>query len=258
MSQIQLPSYQSLLITMKFSGQVISTGTAFVVIQGGTNYLITNRHNVTGRDQMDDKPLSSTGGIPNEIEVLHNVECPENELRWEPRIERLLDENDQPLWFEHPTLGKTADFVALKLTHLERVRIYPHSLDEMGNMRGVRAPLSFSPAKPVSVVGFPFGIQAGGSLAVWATGFIASEMDVDFNGLPMFLIDCRARQGQSGSAVVFHSDNGLPVRGGGTISNGQTFTKLLGIYSGRVNSESDLGMVWKSSAIKELLDAVKI
>ena len=33
-------------------------------------------------------------------------------------------------------------------------------------------------------------------------------------------------------------------------------TCLLGIYSGRINKESDLGIVWKTSAIKELIDSM--
>ena len=257
MSEIQEPSVQSLLVVMKFNGQVLSTGTAFVVEKDNTFFLVTNRHNVTGRSQVNDAPLSKTGGIPNQIEILHNVDSPAGELRWEARTEPLLNEhNDEPLWIEHPKFGKKADFVALKLTQIQGVRFFPHSLNEMGNLQGISAPLDISPAITVSVIGFPFGIQAGGSLAIWATGFIASEPVVDFNELPMFLIDCRGRPGQSGSAVVIHSNRGIPVRGGGAVNNGQTFTKLLGIYSGRVNSESDLGMVWKTSAIKEMIDAV--
>jgi hypothetical protein len=29
--------------------------------------------------------------------------------------------------------------------------------------------------------------------------------------------------------------------------------RLLGVYSGRINEQSDLGMVWKLSAIRELV-----
>ena len=32
--------------------------------------------------------------------------------------------------------------------------------------------------------------------------------------------------------------------------------RFLGIYSGRINLESDLGIVWKASAIAELLDSI--
>jgi hypothetical protein len=33
-------------------------------------------------------------------------------------------------------------------------------------------------------------------------------------------------------------------------------TRFLGTYRGRVNAESDLGFVWKASAVQELLDAI--
>lgn len=257
MSEIQQPSYQSLLITMMFNGQPLSTGTAFVVNKGRHFFLITNRHNVTGRNQHDNKPLSSTGGIPNNIIIWHNVEGDINELRWEGKVENILNDDGEPLWYEHPYLGPKADFVALKLNNLERVILYPYNLNGMGNAVGIQAQVSLIPGNPVSVVGFPFGLQAGGSLAIWATGFIASDLIVDYTDLPIFLIDCRARQGQSGSAVIFNSEKGIPV-GGGTISNGKPFTMLLGIYSGRINSESDLGIVWKTTAIKELIDSIEI
>jgi hypothetical protein len=46
------------------------------------------------------------------------------------------------------------------------------------------------------------------------------------------------------------------MRSGGVAMFGPA-TKFLGIYSGRVNAESDLGIVWKASAIKELVEAIK-
>ena len=39
--------------------------------------------------------------------------------------------------------------------------------------RGVN--LALTPAEPVSVIGFPFGLTAGGVFGVRATGFLASE-----------------------------------------------------------------------------------
>ncbi len=41
--------------------------------------------------------------------------------------------------------------------------------------------------------------------------------------------------------------------GNPAIFTGQV-TKFLGIYSGRINRESDLGIVWKVSAIAELIE----
>lgn len=82
---------------------------------------------------------------------------------------------------------------------------------------------------------------------------MASEPDVDFNEMPIFLIDCRSRQGQSGSPVVAHFGPGMvPTMQGNEVSMSEV-TRFLGIYSGRINEQSDLGIVWKASAIAELI-----
>ena len=100
------PSVRSLLIQMRFQGQVIATGTGFVAILSRGPVLITNRHNVTGRHQETEQPLSPTGSFPDEITIIHNRA---NRLgEWVERTESLF-ESDQPKWMEHPTLGKQAE-----------------------------------------------------------------------------------------------------------------------------------------------------
>jgi hypothetical protein len=154
-------------------------------------------------------------------------------------------------WTEHPSLGAKADVVALPLTQLADVQIYPYDLNASG------PELAIGPAESVSVVGFPFGITAGGALAVWATGFLASEPDVNFNDLPLVLVDCRSRQGQSGSAVIAYRTGGaVTMANGGTGILGGPVWKLIGLYSGRINAESDLGLVWKVSALVEILNVM--
>lgn len=249
MTEIALPSVKSILIRMRFNGEQISSGTAFVVNSDKGPLLITNRHNVTGRNQDNNKPLSKTLCVPNEIEIIHNVK---NTLgSWFSIVEPILDVDDNPLWKEHPKYGGKFDFVALALTNLNNVELYTYDLNNTG------PDILVGPADSLSVVGFPFGMSAGGSLAIWATGFMASEPDIDFNNLPIFLIDCRTRQGQSGSAVIAHRRGAsVPMRDGCMTLFAGSITKFLGIYSGRINAESDIGMVWKASAIKELVDSI--
>lgn len=247
MPSITKPSVQSLLIQMKFDGQVLSTGTGFLVQSENGPLLLTNRHNVTGRDQETGNPLSPTGGIPNEVVILHNRQ--DSLGQWISKTERLLDGED-PLWHEHRELGPRADFVALPLTELDEVAIYEY------NIIDTRPAILVGPADAISVVGFPFGLQAGGSLAIWATGFMASESFVNFRDLPVFLVDCRSRQGQSGSAVIAHRSGGMvAMENGDSVAFNGPVTRFLGIYSGRINTESDLGIVWKASAIRELVDS---
>lgn len=246
MTSIARPSYQSLLIQMRVAGNPLSIGTAFVVQGPSGPMLVTNWHNLAGRHPDTKQPMSSTGGIPDEIVILHNAAGTFG--RW-IRVAEPLYANGQPRWAEHPVHAEKVDVVALPLANTAGVELYPHALSGGPDFR-------IAPAEPVSVIGFPFGIQAGGSLAVWATGFIASQPDIDFNDLPLTLIDCRTRPGQSGSAVVAYRGGGpVTMAGGSARVFGRPVQKLLGCYSGRVNEESDLGMVWKATAVQEIVDA---
>lgn len=100
-------------------------------------------------------------------------------------------------------------------------------------------------------------MTAGGVFGVWATGFFASESEVDFNNLPIILIDCRSRQGQSGSPVIAYRSGGMvAMADGGSAAFGGPVWRFIGIYSGRINAESDLGIVWKASAIAQLVSSL--
>ena len=247
--EISIPSVMSLYIEMFFNETFLASGTGFVCKgKSGNAYLITNRHNVTGRHQETGQCLDKkTRAIPNFLKITHNKIGPLGQtiVTKEP----LYDLNDSPLWVEHVHLASKADFVALPLTQLNQVNLIFYELEKQPDIK-IRV------ADVISVVGFPFGKKVEGT-AVWATGFVASEPDINYENLPVFLIDCRSRKGQSGSAVIAQRNDGIysDSRGNQTIS-GNVVTKFLGIYSGRINDESDLGVVWKSTAINELLNVI--
>jgi hypothetical protein len=246
--EIAKPSVMSLLIEMRFNGQTLSTGTAFLTNSKKGPLLITNRHNVTGRNQDTGQCLSPTGGVPNEILVLHNAKGKLG--HWVQRVEPLFI-GDAPRWIEHPQMGANADFVALPLSATNDIEIYPYELNA-----SAQPDIAVRVAEVVSVVGFPFGMTGGGVSAIWATGFIASEPEMPDRSV--FFIDCRSRQGQSGSAVIAYRGGGaVTMRDGSSSFFGGPVFRLLGVYSGRINAESDLGIVWKASAIRELVETIK-
>ena len=247
MAKIAQPSVQSLLIEMRANGAALSIGTGFVVNGKNGPALVTNWHNLAGRNPETTQPMSPTGALPDEIRIMHNKL---NALgSWMPFTESLFS-NGKPRWSEHPKYAEKVDVVALPLSNTTDGHLYPHDL--VGGLK-----LHVGPADPVSVIGFPFGIQAGGSLAVWATGFLASEPDIDFRDLPLMLIDCRTREGQSGSAVIaYRSGGALAMEDGSTGIMSGPAQRFLGCYSGRINRESDLGLVWKTSAVQEVVSAI--
>ena len=248
--QIQPPSVKSLFCQMRFGEQALSTGTGFVAKTKTGHVLLTNRHNVTGRHNETGTPLSKTGGVPDNILVYHHLSSRLG--AWQGRPEPLYAADGSPLWREHAVFGSRADFVALPLTNISGVDLYPYELTE-------EPLIAVAPGDVISIVGFPFGMATGGLLPIWATGFIASEPQVQINGsdLPVFFVDCRSRPGQSGSAVIAHRSGGMvSLENGSSAIYGGPMTRLLGIYSGRVNSDSDIGIVWRTSALRELVEGL--
>jgi hypothetical protein len=249
MRTITEPSVKSLLIKMQFNGQLLATGTGFLAPSRIGPVLVTNRHNVTGRNPITNECLHDSGGVPNEIVIVHNRKGKLGS--WIEKKEQIIDAGGNPVWYVHPELRERADFVAIKLAALDDVELFTYDPSNPGPS------IVISPAESISVVGFPFGKTAGGSFAIWATGFMASEPSIDYDDLPIFLIDCRSRQGQSGSPVIAYRNGGMHTMANRDIvADGGNVIRFLGIYSGRINAESDLGIVWKASAILEMLNDI--
>jgi hypothetical protein len=246
MQQIEKQSVQSLLLEALFGTTVLSTATGFVVVGKSGPLLITNRHVVTGRHQDTNLPISSHGGVPDRLRIWHNALS----LGDWVAVEEDLYVDGHPRWYEHPSLQGKMDVVALPLKAVSGTQLYPYDLHNPGD------DLLVGPSAPVSVIGFPFGLTGGGKFAIWATGSMAIEPSADYSNLPVSLIDCRSRQGQSGSPVIAFRRGGASFVNGST-SLGGTFSRLLGVYSGRINKESDLGMVWKVSAVADLVDSIQ-
>lgn len=199
MGQIQVQSIMSLFIEMRSRGQGIASGTAIVGRSpNGRPALLTNYHNVSGRNSITGAVLDPQARIPDELAILHVTSTTNNGIRWDKMFEPLQDDAGAPRWKEHPQFGPRVDAVALPLTDVDEVVLNPY----LGPGAQPSAPIRYGPAEVVSVVGFPFGMTGGAAFALWATGFVASEPAVDLDDLPLFLIDCRSRQGQSGSPVI--------------------------------------------------------
>jgi hypothetical protein len=241
--RVSRPSTQSLFVEVCYGDQRISTATAFLVRAINDQlFLITNRHVVTGRHEDTGALLSSTGAIPDRLIVHHNSRRGLGEYC--EVSQPLQDQVGQNLWVELPS--RRADLVAFALSQHDDIAVYPYEVQSSSHME-------IEPAQMVSVVGFPFGERTARSFAVWATGFIASEPEINHGGRPVFLIDCRSRQGQSGSPVLIQRSSGRATQDDQANLVYEPSHTLLGVYSGRINPESDIGVVWKAYVLAELL-----
>lgn len=247
MTTLARPSGASLLLVMKAKGQAIGTATGFLVKKDESVLLFTNRHVVRGRHNYTNEVLSSSGAVPDEVEIYHNKKGKTGV--WIPVTEHLYDDLS-PLWLEHPDLREKADVVALQLSKTKDIEVLDYDPTDAG------PEIRFGPSEKVSIVGFPFGKRAGGCLAIWVTGTLASESIINYDDLPQFLVDSRTRPGQSGSPVILYRAGGMVAMDNGesSVFSGPV-TRFVGIYSGRINAESDLGIVWKIEVVQKIRDA---
>jgi hypothetical protein len=247
--QIQVQSVKSLLIVARFGRTELSSATGFIVEAVGKSYLVTNWHVVTGRHPDSGEVLHKQGGVPDNIAIIHNSD--KGLGTSETRFEVLYDKYGKPRWREHARSGSDIDVVALPLTELDSVKLYPYNITDEASSQ-IRVGVS----EKVNIIGFPYGRTGGGVSAVWSTGHIASEPGIDYDNKQCFLIDSRTREGQSGSPVISFSTGGVHNMSNGNVAvMAGEVEVFLGVYSGRISIESDLGIVWKRKALLEILEA---
>jgi len=254
------PSHASLMLRTHRGEKELAQATGFVVKRAGRAYLVSNGHVFSGRNPY----TRASNGTPDRVSFKYWRTSGGTSLLVD-HSEVLLAE-EQPLWFEHPTHGSEVDVAALPLVGFEDVPLATYD-------PWLPRKVDLGVGDDVTVVGFPFGVNVV-ALAIWTRASIASEFDFEYDGLPLYLVDARTRDGQSGSPVVFfrtgayfgkYGEIVLPNIDSTTHPRGPlgddeprptgTITEeFLGVYSGRINVESDLGFVWRPSALREIIE----
>ena len=156
------------------------------------------------------------------------------------------DDGGVARWIEHPS-QKGVDVVALPLNLSTDIDLKPYTIGT-----GIVEEL-IEPSDHVQVIGFPLSEENSPPFAIWVAGFVASEPELNHRNAPYFLIDCRARKGQSGSPVIVATGGHGPMKRKDERHFNVASIHLIGIYSGRLGNDTDLGMVWKEWLLSELL-----
>jgi Trypsin-like peptidase domain len=268
-------SFVPILLTMYFdeTRQKLATGTGFIYKFNGKFYLITNWHNVTGLNPITKQNLASHGGLPDVMTLTLLIS--DKPLKWENFTINLY-ENNKADWYVHPIHKQKVDVVAIEIEIPE-------------NFSGIIKPVNeityndfdIEIADDVYVLGYPLSITGGGYFPIWKRGSVATEPEIDYEGLPKFLIDTATKKGMSGSPVIFRR-NGLQNKTENKISLDSilgVIQDFVGIYSGRIASgessnmtkcncpkcncidckvvnydfDSQLGIVWKKEVIEEII-----
>lgn len=237
-------SCSSLRVELAARGNSLGTATGFVVQRDSNQFLITNWHVLSGRSPETGQPLSDAGALPDEIRIVHHHS--EQLGRWAIVSQQLRDEHGDVLWIEHSD-GPNVDLAALSLELDDSIKVYPLDLGLADH------DVVLQPAMSVSIIGYPYGLATGAAFPIWKTGHIASDPDLDYDGRPAFLIDATTRGGMSGSPVIYRTTGGYPSKSGAITFSGLT-TAFLGVYSGRIHPDAEVGRVWRPKLIEELFE----
>jgi Trypsin-like peptidase domain len=252
MPRIDQYSVAAIPIEMFFNDTNLSVGTAFVWACDEQFFLITNWHNVSGKDPNTGKHLSKTAAEPNRIRVWFNQKG-----RLGAKVAKFVsirDSDGAPLWSVHPKHGNKIDVVALPLETYPDVEMY--AINHMTNEN-----LLVQIGMDVFVLGFPFGIGPGG-FPIWKRGSIASEPDLAPLAQLHVFVDTASRPGMSGSPVIRRSWGSHMMADGSVAMGTGSATMFVGVYSGRIVSQdpldAQLGLTWPASFVPEIVSGAKL
>ncbi len=233
---------------------IFSTATGFVFTCNDKYYLITNWHNVTGRNPLTGEPLSEKhAGIPNIFFTYVRIKNGNGKANLE-KIHLYEDEEmTKPKWFVHPYLKEKIDVVAIELKPTDELVYSAINNSDFDNK------IPPEVGDDCFIIGYPFEDFRYLGLPIWKRASISTEPTVNEDQLPKILVDTATRPGLSGSPVIYQRI-GIHNITEGLLSDDSLIGRIrgfLGVYSGRIGKDeihAQLGIVWKSIVIEEIIN----
>ena len=233
---------------------VFSHASGFIYFYKNKYYLITNWHNVTGRNPIERSRITREhAGIPDNIKTFFRFD--NNSLNG-PYVRIMLYEDEElkvPKWLVHPKFKERVDVVAIQINPVKGIIFRPINQGDFDN--------NIPPivGDECFVIGYPFSQSRFLGMPIWKKASIATEPILDEEHLPKILIDTATRPGLSGSPVIYQR-TGIHNVYHGKFNKDSMIGRIrgfLGIYSGRIGKDefqAQLGIVWKAKVIEEIID----
>ncbi len=266
--------YSLVSLPLKLIGKgFVNDATGFFYERNGKSYLVSNWHVFSGRNTYTGQPMRSDSVTPDEVRL--DVPKKESIGRYSRWLHIQLGNNDYETgigWLQHPR-GQEIDLAVIPLPAVGNEDVLSESIYYYAVGPEDQSDMAVMVAMDVFVVGFPLGLQKQGNIPVWKRGSIASEPNLDADGLPLFLIDTATREGMSGSPVYARAQGGYISKEHSAFQMEARSTKFLGVYSGRYGAaakidknaapkektadqefSAQLGRVWRKEVLDELID----
>lgn len=239
----------SIPIELCFNDIILGHASAFIWQEHNINFLITNWHVLTGLNPITKQPTSSQGGRPNNFK-LFGFHSDNISNRFVKTFDFYANDG-QPQWYEHPIYREKVDVVAIALFPAIEFKVFPLN-------KYIKSNLKLDIGEDVFILDFPFKpAKENFWLPIWKRGSIATEPEIDQDGLPFLYIDSATRPGMSGSPVII-KNKGIDILSNNDIILNDFSFDFIGVYSGRLSGnealEAQLGRVWKKKVIAEIIE----
>jgi hypothetical protein len=170
-----------LFVEMLYNGHKLACGTAFYYCHEDSRYLISNWHNYSGREPFTLKCKDIQAALPNQLKV-HGRDQ-DNLAESKPIVLDLVDSNGSFLWLHHPEHKGNIDIGVLPVSNelgIDDIDITTaiHEIDPHKNW-------PTEVGEQLFVIGFPFGLSDTCNLPIWKAATLASEPEIDQEGLPL-------------------------------------------------------------------------
>lgn len=191
---------------------------------GNVPVLVSNKHVIEG---------AKTGQI--HITLRKSADNAQSEPDLGNHVAVPID-NFESLWVKHPDPDvDLAVFPIAPVLHWLKNAgkdVFYRSLD-MGMVANPAYMQQLSAVEDIIMIGYPNGLwDAKHNLPIVRRGGTATPPYVDFDGKPVFMIDCACFPGSSGSPVLLYNVGTYMDKNGGTVMGG-TRIRLLGVlYAG--------------------------
>lgn len=254
---------------MRKGPQRLSSGTGVLYERSGRLFIATAWHNLTGRHTETLRPISPTGGLPDNVVATIPQVFDSEHGTGVTRMSFVLPVEDDcgtTCYLVHPQGWPRVDVAVLPIdpdapTPVEMHLSTGRDLKTEMPMRlpvadgsstvvqpiqacaGAFARVGVHPDKLIDagddlfVLGYPRGISDFSAAPIWKRATVASDPHNGWNRQPKFLIDCASREGMSGAPVVQYSRDGTVRVGGHSFMGTGPAAVLQGVYVGRLIDE---------------------
>lgn len=232
-----------------------SSASGFFWNEHGKLLLFTNYHVISGVNTITGMHLA--GWIPNGCELSFFAEShrPSETNPYQHALSRYtarIEFDDSMLtdaWHIH-SRGESVDLAAMHIAWQDP-KLEPVCL----NLTMQEVEFDGEAGEDVFVIGYPEGQKFERGLPLWKRGSIATDPDLDQKNLPQYYIDSIGNSGLSGSFVLLKKEISLI---GDSVGRARGKYAFAGVYAGRLGTdgiESQVGRVFKVSAVKDIVQS---